>query len=497
MKRVLVGVLISLACLAGLELSLRLTTLFFDWKVTDSGRDRFIYHNRLWQQQLFSNFLGVHQSDPLLLWEFKPHLHKNIFQTNSQGILGPEFQKQKPSGRFRILLLGDSSPVGLGLPRREEAFGEQFLQLLKETYPGRDLELINASVSGYTSAQGLVWFKKYGIQLEPDLLLLYFGNNDASFNGFLEDRQILPQSFWLSDLQHFLGRFAIYQALRGALIPLKERLLHRKRLQSEQLKLRVPAPDYFNNLKQIIEMAKQPGAQVLLTTIPVPREWPPAIEFKPFLNLKTKSGELIMPQESRALLSAQMAFCLDWSEIKQKYPQIDYWTLNVFRQVYSDSGNLDSSIFEYQKSLSTETANIYALNNLAVLFWTKKDYVKSLQFLTRALGQDSLNPVLHYNLGMTIKKLGDTLSALEEFHKAKELDFHSLRTKDLYNQKIKLLAQLYNLPLLDLDSLFLENNNEFLFIDHCHPTKAGHRLIAQALLEKIKETSWLEKREAR
>jgi phospholipase/lecithinase/hemolysin len=92
---------------------------------------------------------------------------------------------------------------------------------------------------------------------------------------------------------------------------------------------------------------------------------------------------------------------------------------------------------------------------------------------------------------MIEKRLGDTLSAEEEFEKAKELDFYSLRTKKAYNNKISELASVSNLPLIDLDSLFLANNSEFLFIDHCHPTAEGHRLIAQALLERLERTGWL------
>ncbi len=492
MKKVLVSLLLFVGTLFVLELGLRLSFKLSNWRPGKLSPDEAIVENKLWQNQLFSNFLGVHQSDPYLLWKFKPNLNQHIFVTNSKGTLGPDFDIHKKERFFRILLLGDSSPVGLGLPSRQYAFGEQFVELLREHYPDRKFELINASVSGYTSAQGLLWFKKYGIKLKPDLVLLYCGNNDASYNGYLQDKELLHKPAWMTDFQIVLSKSTIYATLKGILLPLKEKVLTRNAAQSEQPTVRVNPEDYYENLKEVVVWAKKNDTRVMLVTVPVPREWPPAIEFKPFANLKTATGNLVMAEQSRKLLLAEMAYCLDWSEIKRKYPQIDYWTLKVLLQVYSDTGSIDSGIVEYQNKVKSEPANPLYLNNLSVLYWRKGDFIKSLQYQTQALGHFSASSILHYNLGMTIKKLGDSLAAEQEFEKAKELDFYSLRTKNIYNRKIRELSAEYHLPLADLDSLFLANQNEYLFIDHCHPKIEGHRLIAQALWEEFRKSNWLD-----
>jgi lysophospholipase L1-like esterase len=492
MKKFSIALLLFVSILFALELSLRASFKLFKWNIGAFSPAEAIAENKLWQNQLFSNFLGVHQTDPYFLWKFKPNLNRHIFVTNSRGTLGLDFDPQKKEDVFRILLLGDSSPVGLGLPSRKYAFGEQFLQLLRDRYPSQKFELINASVSGYTSAQGLLWFKKYGVKLKPDLILLYFGNNDASYNGYLQDKELLHKPLWMTDLQNLLSKSAIYSALKGIFLPLKEKVLTLSSSQLRQLTVRVTAQDYYENLRQIVDLTKQNHAKVLLMTVPVPREWPPAIEFKPFVDLKTATGSLVMAEQSRKLLLAEMGYCLDWSEIKQKYPRIDYWTMNVLLQVYSDTGNIDSGIIEYQNNLKSEPTNPIYLNNLSVLYWRKGDSVKSLQYLTQALGQDSTSSILHYNLGMTINKLGDSLAAELEFEKAKELDFYSLRTKNTYNQKVGELSEEYQLSLADLDSLFLANRNEYLFIDHCHPKVEGHLLIAQELLKKFRESNWVE-----
>ncbi len=75
----------------------------------------------------------------------------------------------------RIVTLGDSLTAGLGLPR-EEASPSLLQRKLKEA--GQPLEVINAGVSGDTSADGL---RRANWALEGDvrLLILALGANDG------------------------------------------------------------------------------------------------------------------------------------------------------------------------------------------------------------------------------------------------------------------------------------------------------------------------------
>jgi acyl-CoA thioesterase I len=75
----------------------------------------------------------------------------------------------------RVLFLGDSLAAGLHLPANE-AFPAVLAELLEEE--GHPIELINAGVSGDTTAGGLArldWLLKQ----EPDLLVLELGANDG------------------------------------------------------------------------------------------------------------------------------------------------------------------------------------------------------------------------------------------------------------------------------------------------------------------------------
>ena len=110
-----------------IEIVLRVLDSGFHLIAKSTDQEKLIKENKLWQQELFSRFLGVQERKPLLLWRFRPNVHKSIFQTNSDGLLGSDISIPKPANTYRILLLGDSAPVGLGLHKREDAFGEQLV----------------------------------------------------------------------------------------------------------------------------------------------------------------------------------------------------------------------------------------------------------------------------------------------------------------------------------------------------------------------------------
>jgi len=103
----------------------------------------------------------------------------------------------------------------------------------------------------------------------------------------------------------------------------------------------------------------------------------------------------------------------------------------------------------------------------------------------KAIAQDSSYALLHYNLGIALKNAGELVEAQKELERAKELDFQSLRIKNAYREKLKNLSLKYEVPLVDAVSAFSKIGNEILFIDHCHPTQEGHRIIAEEIYKTI------------
>ena len=122
--------------------------------------------------------------DETLGWRHRPDrsgvFRKDPFEIrvsiNSAGLRDDEVPREKPPGRKRIVVLGDSYTWGFGV---EQA--DIFTEILERSLPGVDV--LNAGVSGYATDQQLLWLQREGMDFEPDLVLLVFTGNDEHDNA--------------------------------------------------------------------------------------------------------------------------------------------------------------------------------------------------------------------------------------------------------------------------------------------------------------------------
>lgn len=96
--------------------------------------------------------------------------------TNSIGLRDREIGSKSP-GSLRILALGDSYGYGHGVDL-EETYVKQLESSLNAS-TDRMVEVINAGVPAYSLAQEIRYLEKYGLDLEPDVVLVgfYIGND--------------------------------------------------------------------------------------------------------------------------------------------------------------------------------------------------------------------------------------------------------------------------------------------------------------------------------
>jgi lysophospholipase L1-like esterase len=102
---------------------------------------------------------------------------------SSQGFREREFTREKASSTFRIICLGDSWTFGANV-NQKEAYPQRLASLLAERYPEARFEVLNLGVMGYTSRQGLELLRRQVLDLQPDLILVGFGMNDAIVQGW-------------------------------------------------------------------------------------------------------------------------------------------------------------------------------------------------------------------------------------------------------------------------------------------------------------------------
>jgi len=435
---------------------------------------------KLWQQTLFMSFGGVHQPDPELLWKFRPRLRQRLFFTNSRGMLaGDDIEYEKPPNTVRILLLGDSSPVGLGLNSRDDAFGELTVRALTENWRGRKrIQLLNAAVSGYTTEQGVRFLQAEGLKYQPDFVVCYFGNNDASINGYLTDREVFAAQGWAQEARAVLYRFAVYRMLRNMLSP----VLHTGReVNSGSPTVRVTPDEFRENLSAIADLARDAGARVVLINPPIPSRWPAGLQFKIFAQLTDSAGQWVVADPMQRQLERPVAYCIDSFMANRAYGRTDSYTAAVFASAYADEGKADSIEAMYLHRLAQNPLDPISLNNLGVLYWRQGQYDPAVDHFSRCLAADSSFNVGRYNLGIALADAGDSAEAAAILQEAVDRDYYSLRIKTPYRQALLAVADDRGLPIVDGAEMFAAQGNEHLFIDHCHPTPEGHRLLAERL----------------
>ena len=120
-----------------------------------------------------------------------------LHYTNADGFRVPEpgyeIPKSKPEGQLRIALLG-SSAVELG-STYETTLPGALRAVLRERYPGRDIEVINAGIQSCVSRQSIMQLVFTVLPYQPDIVILYDGVNDIGLPLTYESRANFPYNF--------------------------------------------------------------------------------------------------------------------------------------------------------------------------------------------------------------------------------------------------------------------------------------------------------------
>lgn len=117
-------------------------------------------------------FKGFYQYDPDIGFRVRPHAQG----TNQFGFNDKEYPLQREPGTFRILVLGDSFGWAGGKDGNYTALLEDKLN----NPPSKPLvEVINATCPMTHTGEQLLLLKKWGLQFQPDLVVLgFFAGND-------------------------------------------------------------------------------------------------------------------------------------------------------------------------------------------------------------------------------------------------------------------------------------------------------------------------------
>ena len=265
-----------IALLAVVEVATRLTLPHI------SSLDLFVTTSQQKAQVANPKQSGIFEGDPLLLWRLKPNLDHMIWDftvvsTNAQSLRADHALKAKAPGAIRIICLGDSVTFGYRVPtvwpERPTDYDPSWLPFpmlleksLRAANPAREVEVIAMAVPGYTSHQGLAWLRRDINSWQPDLLIVSFGWNDVSFSD-VPDREAIRTTSSAVDLRWLIN---YSQAFAHATRWLRSRnqgptpATSGRRLPVA----RVSEQEYLDNMNEIVSLARQRHAGVIVIGAP-------------------------------------------------------------------------------------------------------------------------------------------------------------------------------------------------------------------------------------
>ncbi len=135
------------------------------------------------------SIIDPHPSD-LVMYTLKPNLDVKFqgvrLRTNAFGLRGSEVSLKKPENTYRIALLGDSFAFGWGV-EEEKTFARVIEhELNRLSNSGKQIELLNFGVPGYSTFQEVTRFEEVGFEFEPDAILVFYVDNDKGLPNFLK-----------------------------------------------------------------------------------------------------------------------------------------------------------------------------------------------------------------------------------------------------------------------------------------------------------------------
>ena len=221
----------------------------------------------------------IFEGDPLLLWRLKPNLTNavwdfTVLSTNAEHFRGSRPVLAKEAGVFRIVCVGDSVTFGYRVPvvwpDKPDEYDRSWLPYpmlleneLRHANPGRQIEVVTMAVPGYTSHQGLAWLRRDIDWLQPDLVTISFGWNDASFSD-VPDRQAIRTDWYVVATRWLVDHS---QAFAHATKWLRQRDAQKSKPVTWPVS-RVSEAEYVDNMSAMVTLAKQHGAPALIIAAP-------------------------------------------------------------------------------------------------------------------------------------------------------------------------------------------------------------------------------------
>lgn len=355
------------------------------------------------------------------------------------------FSKEKPDDTVRIFCMGGSTTYGRPYDDTTSFCG-WLRELLPAADPSQKWELINAGGISYASYRVAALMEELA-EYEPDIFIVYCGQNEflerRTYSGIIDmPESVRGLSAVLSKTRTYSGISRIIRntgkskeetpdELDGEVNAILDQSVGPQDYErDEELESQVLA-HYRYNMARIVDIARASGAKVLFVT--------------PSSNLRNCSP---------------------------------------FKSQHRDGLN-DEQLQEWESLMQSARDQV-----------ASEKFAEALTAINQALTIDDRYAHAHYLHGRILEGLEKHDEARSAYQRALDEDVCPLRALSPMPGIVEKVAEDRDVPLVDFVSLVEEASphgiaGEKLFLDHVHPTIAGHRMLAVAILDEMKSQDWL------
>jgi len=189
--------------------------------------------------------------------------------SNRLGFRDVDHEVAKPSGVYRIVVIGDSIAAGLKVDRFEDTFPAILGERLNAQ--GVKAEVISLAVSGYNTQQEVETLREKGLRYKPDLVLLSYSLSSREhidgdiYKTLLEEEQH-HGGVSSARTNPYLVKSALYRFFRYRVFPPHRGPADPKRVEQFLADVSTDrVAEYFGVLD---ELSKKNGFQVLVAVFP-------------------------------------------------------------------------------------------------------------------------------------------------------------------------------------------------------------------------------------
>ncbi len=415
---------------------------------------RFIF-NLIFSVIFLSTIFGLLEFVFRVNAKFHPVLNEYETFIESQGFK-PD---NKQPNEKRIFIIGESA--ARGVPYTMEFSVSGLLQKLLDESNNLNIKIVNSAVPGRHS----FYQKEEGgtlVRYKADGVVIYAGNNDArDFSNVMRDMPLALfefKLFWNSEFYSFLKHKFF-----------KMRKWVNKRAGHEVFVINYNQDDMWHWTDSYLRKKQQ---YLLNPELGLKRKMVAIEDYHK--NLDDLTGYLLKHKAN--------VYVCNLPVVHEAMPQIGDWS----RKGYA----FDQKVIFRNSEEETAWKQFFDQGKAAL---EKSEYYEAIKNFEEAKKLNGTYPMLFYDLGKAYAGMGDYSKAKVMYVKSKDLQIQSPGGDSYKTEALRTIASKYNLPFIDLQAALEEIATHGivgmeLFLDHCHPSSFGHKIIAARIMQSLCDT---------